>query len=121
MGLFSILTRTKSSDPESSESEPQKQERRYTAVQVVPPSLEASCDAVRAIAGQRFLAEEAPRLPLTDCDRSDCDCKYLHYTDRRTYVRRDGDVGVRIRGETYLGKCRRSDSRGRRSKDRNGK
>lgn len=42
------------------------------------------CDAVKAFDGQRFLASEAPRLPLQGCDIAHCECSYVHYKDRRT-------------------------------------
>jgi hypothetical protein len=42
-----------------------------------------SCEAAVRIAGQRFLAGQAPALPLPDCDRSQCKCRYVHHADRR--------------------------------------
>ncbi len=42
-----------------------------------------ACDAVKALEGQRILSNEAPRLPLPDCDIVDCECSYIHYRDRR--------------------------------------
>jgi hypothetical protein len=56
---------------------------------------ERPCDAARDMVGQRFLSEEAPRLPLDDCDcASRCGCVYRHFSDRRTEVRRDADMGL---------------------------
>lgn len=46
------------------------------------PCLDA-CEAVQAIAGQRFLSSEAPALPLAGCDQQRCDCTYGHSSDRR--------------------------------------
>ena len=54
-----------------------------------------ACRAAAAIAGQRFLSEEAPVLPLPDCDTPrECRCVYQHFTDRRTDKRRESDIGL---------------------------
>lgn len=56
------------------------------------------CGAARAIGGQRFLSDEAPLLPLEGCDRRDqCSCRYRHYSDRRTALRREVDDGLPAR------------------------
>ena len=56
---------------------------------------EQVCRAAAAIAGQRFLSEEAPVLPLPDCDTPrECRCVYQHFTDRRTDKRREADIGL---------------------------
>lgn len=46
------------------------------------------CQQVRAIDGQRFLAGSAPQLPLPGCEAASCDCRYVHYDDRRAEDRR---------------------------------
>jgi hypothetical protein len=48
-----------------------------------------ACDAVRQLEAKRFLAKEAPRLPLPDCTAKNCDCRFVHYDDRRGEERRD--------------------------------
>jgi hypothetical protein len=54
-----------------------------------------ACEAVRRIAGQRYLSEDAPRVPLDECQCvQDCRCVYRHFPDRRTDVRRDMDMGL---------------------------
>jgi len=56
------------------------------------------CPAAEAIAGQRFLSDEAPLLPLENCDRrASCRCRYRHFTDRRTEPRRESDLGLPTR------------------------
>ena len=56
---------------------------------------EDACEAVRQLAGHRFLSEDAPRLPLDECQCvQECRCVYRHFTDRRTHVRRDADMGL---------------------------
>lgn len=53
------------------------------------------CAAVAALEGKRFLSDEAPMLPLADCDIPDaCKCIYEHFNDRRTALRRDSDAGL---------------------------
>ncbi|MBN8441135.1 MAG: hypothetical protein J0M28_05445 [Thauera sp.] len=51
-----------------------------------PPTC---CLAARKVQGQRFLADEAPSLPLAGCTALQCTCVYAHFDDRRHRVRRD--------------------------------
>jgi hypothetical protein len=44
---------------------------------------ENACDAAKAMTGRRFLSKAAPRLPLPECDFPDCECKFIHFDDRR--------------------------------------
>ena len=61
----------------------------------VKPFDACKCAAVAAIEGRRFLSEEAPPLPLTDCEIPRlCRCVYVHFSDRRTEGRRDSDHGL---------------------------
>ena len=54
-----------------------------------------ACEAARSLEKVRFLADEAPMLPLSDCSNpAGCRCKYQHYDDRRTEARRESDVGL---------------------------
>ena len=42
------------------------------------------CLAAKTLEGHRFLAAEAPTLPLTECSDSEaCECRFIHYEDRR--------------------------------------
>jgi len=43
-----------------------------------------ACAAAREVHGQRFLAKEAPELPLPGCDRRHCYCRFVHHRDRRS-------------------------------------
>ena len=48
------------------------------------------CDKARELKNQRFLASEAPTLPLRQCETVSCTCRYAHHSDRRrTKGRRD--------------------------------
>ncbi len=43
-----------------------------------------ACAAAKGLTGRRFLANEAPRLPLPDCDAGQCQCHFTHHPDRRS-------------------------------------
>lgn len=60
--------------------------RRWHAVGIVATA--EACAAARACRDSRFLSLEAPRLPLAGCDASCCDCRYVHFEDRRGGARR---------------------------------
>ncbi len=49
------------------------------------------CDAVKAIAHQRFLTEDAPNFPLPGCNRDECRCMLQPQDDRRAGYDRRGD------------------------------
>lgn len=54
-----------------------------------------ACAAAQRLSEQRFLSEEAPILPLQSCTCvENCRCVYRHFSDRRTEVRRDADMGL---------------------------
>lgn len=74
------------------------------------------CDEARGLRGQKFLSREAPQLPLKNCGRADCTCRYEHYQDRRNGLRRVRDMGVAVDGWLEEDK-RASGKRGRRKKD----
>jgi hypothetical protein len=67
----------------------------YAGAEVVP-GKDGCCEAVRAIAKQRFLCKEAPLIPLRDCNQSQCTCTYRRFADRRTNERRVVDLGAGI-------------------------
>jgi hypothetical protein len=49
-----------------------------------------TCDKALALRDKRFLARDAPALPLKGCTLSaGCNCIYRHYADRRAGQRRD--------------------------------
>ncbi len=48
----------------------------------IRPSLE-SCAAAIEQRGRRYLATEAPDLPLPGCDVTKCGCRFKNYEDRR--------------------------------------
>jgi hypothetical protein len=44
---------------------------------------ESACQAVRTLDGQRYLAWEAPNIPVPQCDAATCNCRYICHEDRR--------------------------------------
>jgi hypothetical protein len=78
----------------------------------------AACEAARRISEYRFLAKDAPTLPLPACTMPEtCACRYLKHKDRRSNQRRHVDFTATSR--IYIGKERRQ-LRGRRSTDVHG-
>ena len=59
----------------------------YHSVSIVP--AKNGCASARKHVNQRFLAREAPRFPLPDCDVLVCQCRYYHFDDRREEDRRN--------------------------------
>jgi hypothetical protein len=67
----------------------------WKAVVILPG--DPACAAAGELSGKRFLARNAPRLPLTECTNQDgCTCKYRHHGDRRSDQRRAGAARVFI-------------------------
>jgi hypothetical protein len=74
-----------------------------------------ACDLAKKFSEHRFLARDAPPLPLAGCSMtSTCECRYLKYKDRRGTQRRLVDFGAPAR--IFSGEDRRKHD-GRRSGD----
>ena len=43
----------------------------------------SACPEVKALTEKRFLANEAPTIPLENCNSANCTCKYVHHDIRR--------------------------------------
>ena len=85
---------------------------KYHAVSVKPGAY--ACSAANTIAGERFLASQAPSLPLPDCDASECECHFVHHNDRRTGKDRRSPFtsgGVAAATGTFSGERRKGDDR----------
>lgn len=52
-----------------------------------------SCEAAKQLGTLRFLTGHAPSLPLAGCTVRPCECRYSHYTDRRTGLDRRVKIG----------------------------
>lgn len=77
-----------------------------------------ACEQVLALGDKRFLPAEMPRFPLADCTSSNCQCKFVHYDDRRG-PDSDKRAPTALRSELYTasGRPERRASGGRRKTD----
>ena len=74
-----------------------------------------ACAMARKFGEHRFLAREAPALPLQGCTMVHaCECRYLKFKDRRTESRRANDFGAATRARN---EAERRGVRGRRKTD----
>lgn len=86
----------------------------YQAVGVI--ACIRACAAVGQVQGVRFLARQAPRLPLADCDRvARCACRFEKFADRRDSVQRSPYSNS---GMVSFGGAERRRTRGRRATER---
>lgn len=75
-----------------------------------------ACAVAQQLKGVRFLAREAPGLPLPGCSARECTCVYVHFDDRRYHSRRDPYLNkVYMAPEDMVE--RRREPRGRRGTD----
>ena len=66
-----------------------------------------SCEMAKRFSEHRFLAKDAPTLPMSGCTMPKmCTCRYLKHKDRRTERRRFIEFGTAMRN--YLGQDRRT-------------
>ena len=75
-----------------------------------------ACTAAKEMQGERFLASDAPMFPLPDCDSPKCQCRFVHYKDRRARDDRrnpyQGSMGLgtgKQKAEQRAGRDRRGD------------
>src|SRR5271165_4705517 len=95
-------------------SRPGSERTRWHTVSIV--TTQASCHTARALRGIRFLSDEAPRLPLTQCSAGgSCPCAYKHHADRRGPPRRAVELTELRRA--HPGEQERRHQRGRPSTD----
>lgn len=77
-----LRRRNKATATETPSASVTKKKTAYHAVSIkLGPH---ACVAAQDMAGQRFLASEAPQLPLPDCDVDECSCHFAHHDDRRS-------------------------------------
>jgi hypothetical protein len=86
---------------------------RFRAVGIRPG--EDSCEAARQFGKLRFLGAKAPRLPVPECNAASCNCRYVHYADRRSG--KDRRSVYDWTRERQLGVVNRRAAHGRRSTD----
>ncbi len=114
MGLLAKLTGRSGTRNESTQTTTNAS--RYRGVQINADG-EDCCAAVLAIAGTRFLAHQVPKLPLENCESSNCRCSFELFDDRRTDLRRASDFGYDIASELRASENRRGGPGGRREND----
>lgn len=59
---------------------------RFSGVQIRP--RHGACRAAQLLQGHRFLAKDAPALPLRECKAARCSCTFSKLPDRRSDGRR---------------------------------
>jgi hypothetical protein len=60
------------------------------------------CEAVKELAGSRFLMAEAPRLPLAECTLETCSCRYIYFPDRRATAEDRRDLSAPRDGSAQI-------------------
>ena len=109
--LSKLLSRLRG-EPRAAQ-QPKTQMRPFQAIAIYRGVI--CCEMARKFGEHRFLAKDAPPLPLQGCTMPErCECKYLKYKDRRAEARRLVDFGMSTR--VFDGKERRARV-GRRSTD----
>jgi hypothetical protein len=83
---------------------PSKTGGRFSGVEI--RARTAACSAAQALRGRRFLAKDAPTLPLQGCTFARCSCTFSKLKDRRTDGRRL-DYGT-LNGSLFLATNRRT-------------
>jgi hypothetical protein len=79
--LYIKRTKAESSSKQKRTSTAGKREEKFSAVSIqIGPG---ACTAAKYLRGKRFISTQAPELPLSRCDISDCKCKYVYHKDRR--------------------------------------
>ena len=95
-----------------------KDRAKFHAVSIKPGKY--ACSAANDIAGERFLAAEAPNLPLPGCDAAECECHFTHHNDRRTGKDRRSPFtpgGIATGTGTFSGERRKGEDRRNESND----
>jgi hypothetical protein len=93
-------------------SPPRPQKGMFHSVEIRCTSQ--SCAPALKMEGKRFLSSQAPpQLPLRDCDRADCTCRYIHHRDRRSEddrrsVKTVNSEAEQLRGSKRSGRGRRN-------------
>jgi hypothetical protein len=88
--LLEVLWSRLKKRPEQVTPAPRSAPRAFQAVSIFVGAN--CCQQARRLRDYRFLAKDAPPLPLTGCTQPHaCECRYLKHKDRRTEARRFGD------------------------------
>lgn len=110
--LLRILKSPAAADPPPAR---QHSARRFPWNAVTISCGPKACQAARSCGARRWLSSEAPRLPMSGCDSTVCECRYRHHPDRRAKPRRQMDRD--FIGRYFNGREQRLGPRGRRQSD----
>lgn len=104
--------RSRRSRPAPSRQPSPRASEQFASVEI--RRINGACAASRKLEGQRFLAKQAPALPLVGCTKTRCDCAFTKLSDRRTDDRRWGHEGL---GAAMFVDAERRNRAGRRDAD----
>ena len=79
-----VTRRGKANNPAPRAGKPAR--GRFGSVEI--RTRNGACAPARALEGRRFLAKDAPALPLPACKATQCSCTFAKLSDRRTEERR---------------------------------
>jgi hypothetical protein len=108
-----MWSRIKKRPPQQVTPAPSSPARAFQAVSIFGGAN--PCPTSRQLRDHRFLAKDAPPLPLAGCAHPNtCECRYLKHKDRRTESRRFGGDIYAMRRDFTVERRKR---RGRRAGD----
>lgn len=81
-----FTSRREAPRPVRASAPPPKAGGRFSGVEI--RTRGGACRAAHVLQGRRFLAKDAPSLPLPDCTHGKCACTFSKLPDRRTEGRR---------------------------------
>jgi hypothetical protein len=114
MKLTHIIRRLRGAPPVTPPEEPAASSTSAAFYAVAVVADEHACPAALAAADQRYLAQEAPRIPLPQCTKPlQCQCRLARFNDRRKTDRRDA-----LSFSRWYSGIERRGGPGRRSSDR---
>ena len=119
--VYNTWQKEKTRKPAASAKRGAPRSRQTNAMSAQPfhcVTLVGNCKALESYKGKRFLASNAPTLPVPGCTAGRCECHYMHHADRRE-PNTDRRALGRLAEEQYTltGNAERRESRGRRKSD----
>lgn len=95
-----------------------RRQQDYTPHPYHAVSCEGQCEALETFRDKRFLVRNAPPLPVPSCQAQHCNCRYVHFDDRRmARGDRRGLHGLRSALFSQTDGTERREQRGRRATD----
>ena len=85
--LWYLLIMRRSAQSETKEQPRLENAKAHPGGEFHAVSIKFDADAclhAKALQGRRFLAREAPVLPLKNCDADSCNCRFVHHEERRS-------------------------------------